>query len=63
MIMSKNFESTFKTINLRLRCCHSIEQIKPIQTLNFHFCSPEVEERNAVEVDNWAKHKKSFYSE
>jgi hypothetical protein len=25
--------------------------------------SPEIEDRNAVEVDNWAKHKKSFYSE
>jgi hypothetical protein len=24
--------------------------------------SPEIEDRNAVEVDNWAKHKKSFYS-
>jgi hypothetical protein len=25
--------------------------------------SPEIEDRNAVEVGNWAKHKKSFYSE
>jgi hypothetical protein len=23
--------------------------------------SPEIEDRNALEVDNWAKHKKSFY--
>jgi hypothetical protein len=22
--------------------------------------SPEIEDRNAVEVDNWARHKKSF---
>jgi hypothetical protein len=25
--------------------------------------SPEIEGRNAVEADNWAKHKKTFYSE
>jgi hypothetical protein len=25
--------------------------------------SPEIEDRNAVEVDNWARHKKNFYSE
>jgi hypothetical protein len=25
--------------------------------------SPEIEDRNAVEVGNWAKHKKTFYSE
>jgi hypothetical protein len=25
--------------------------------------SPEIEDRNAAKVDNWAKHKKSFYSE
>jgi hypothetical protein len=24
--------------------------------------SPEIEDRDAVEVDNWAKHKKTFYS-
>jgi hypothetical protein len=23
--------------------------------------SPEIEDRNAVEVGNWAKHKKNFY--
>jgi hypothetical protein len=28
MVMSKNFESTFKTINLRLRRCRSFEQLK-----------------------------------
>jgi hypothetical protein len=38
MVMSKHFESTFKTINLRLRRWHSFEQLKPIQTLNFYFC-------------------------
>jgi hypothetical protein len=25
--------------------------------------SPEIEDRDQVEVDNWAKHKKTFYSE
>jgi hypothetical protein len=25
--------------------------------------SPEIEDRDEVEVDNWAKHKKTFYSE
>jgi hypothetical protein len=25
--------------------------------------SPEIENRDEVEVDNWAKHKKTFYSE
>jgi hypothetical protein len=24
---------------------------------------PEIEGRNAVEADNWARHKKTFYSE
>jgi hypothetical protein len=37
MVTSKNLESTFKTINLHLRRCHSFEQFKPIQTLNFSF--------------------------
>jgi hypothetical protein len=30
-------DSTFKTINLRLRLCHSLEQFKPMQTLKFSF--------------------------
>jgi hypothetical protein len=25
--------------------------------------SPEIEDRNAVEVGNWARHKNTFYSE
>jgi hypothetical protein len=25
--------------------------------------NPEIEERDEVEVGNWAKHKKTFYSE
>jgi hypothetical protein len=25
--------------------------------------SPEIEDQNPIEVDNWAKHKKTFYSE
>jgi hypothetical protein len=31
--------------------------------VRFFVLSPEIEDRNAVEVDNWAKHKKTFYSE
>jgi hypothetical protein len=34
-----------------------------IKSRSVSFCAPEIEDRNAVEVDNWAKHKKTFYTE
>jgi hypothetical protein len=29
--------------------------------MSFFVLSPEIEDRGAVEVDNWAKHKKTLY--
>jgi hypothetical protein len=31
--------------------------------MSLFVASPEIEGRNAVEADNWARHKKTFYSE
>jgi hypothetical protein len=31
--------------------------------VSFFVLSPEIEDRDEVEVDNWAKHKKTCYSE
>jgi hypothetical protein len=40
------------------------KQKRVIKSRNESFvASPEIEGRNAVEADNWARHKKTFYSE
>jgi hypothetical protein len=31
--------------------------------MSLFVASPEIEDRNAVEGDNWARHKKTFNSE
>jgi hypothetical protein len=49
IVMSKNLETTFKTINLCLRRCHSFEQFKQNQT-KFSFLQDVEKVKNFLNV-------------
>jgi hypothetical protein len=38
-------------------------EIKYVVEVSLSVLSPEIEDRNAVEVDNWAKQKETFHSQ